>query len=124
MPRSGAEERTRVRSFGAGLVAATGGRQRIDKWLWVARVVRTRAAAAELTAAGYVRLNGQRIVAASRPVRAGDVVTVALDRGVRILRVAGFAERRGNAAQARLLYEDLAVASGSPAPVAGADGSG
>ncbi len=76
-------------------------RQRIDKWLWHARVVRTRAAAAALAAGGYVRVNGQRIDAPSRAVRPGDVVTVALDRSVRILEVVGFAERRGSAADAR-----------------------
>ena len=35
-------------------------RQRVDKWLWHARVVRTRAGAAALTASGHVRINGQR----------------------------------------------------------------
>jgi ribosome-associated heat shock protein Hsp15 len=82
-------------------------RQRIDKWLWHARVVRTRSAAADLVVSGYVRLNGQRIDAASRSVRVGDVVTIALDRGIRMLRVTGFAQRRGSAAEARVLYEDV-----------------
>ena len=57
-------------------------RQRIDKWLWHARMVRTRSDAAALTAAGFVRLNGKRMTAASHPVRIGDVVTLALDRAV------------------------------------------
>lgn len=83
-------------------------RQRIDKWLWHARVVRTRQAAAELAASGHVRVNAQRIDAASRPVKPGDVVTVALDRTVRILKVVGFAERRGSADDARALCEDIA----------------
>jgi ribosome-associated heat shock protein Hsp15 len=78
-------------------------RQRIDKWLWHARVVRTRSAAAALAASGRVRINGQRIDAAARVVRAGDVVTVALDGGVRVLKVLGFADRRGSADEARLL---------------------
>ena len=82
-------------------------RQRIDKWLWHARVVRTRTAAAALTTGGNVRLNGERVTAASQPVKAGDVVTVALDRTVRVLKVIGFAERRGDANAARLLCEDL-----------------
>ncbi|MEA2870736.1 MAG: ribosome-associated heat shock protein Hsp15 [Hyphomicrobiales bacterium] len=82
-------------------------RQRIDKWLWHARVVRTRTAAAALATAGNVRLNGARVTAASQPVKADDVVTVALDRTVRIMKVTGFAERRGDADAARLLYEDL-----------------
>jgi ribosome-associated heat shock protein Hsp15 len=81
-------------------------RQRIDKWLWHARVARTRTAAASLADHGLVRLNGVRVDAASRAVRIGDVITVALDR-IRVLRVMGFAERRGSAADAAPLFEDL-----------------
>jgi ribosome-associated heat shock protein Hsp15 len=94
-------------------------RQRIDKWLWHARVVRTRSAAAALAGSGHVRLNSQRVDAPSRTVRAGDVVTVALDRTVRVLKVAGFAERRGSADAARTLYEDLSPISPRPEPEAG-----
>ena len=65
-------------------------------------------AAAELAGSGQVRLNGQRIDAASRAVRAGDVVTIALDRTVRVLKVVAFAERRGPAEAGRALYDDLA----------------
>ncbi len=82
-------------------------RQRIDKWLWHARLVRTRTAAAALAASGYVRLNGARISAPGRSVRIGDVITLALDRSVRVVKVAGFAARRGSAAAARSLYADL-----------------
>lgn len=102
-------------------------RQRIDKWLWHARVVRTRSAAAALAASGHVRLNSQRIDAASRTVRAGDVVTVALDRTVRVLKVLAFAERRGDATAGRALYEDLSPPAPRPAeaPPAGREpGSG
>ena len=88
-------------------------RQRIDKWLWHARMVRTRSDAAALAGAGHVRLNGQRVSAPSRPVRIGDVVTVALDHSVRVLEVEGFCERRGQAAAARALYRDLATPSGT-----------
>jgi ribosome-associated heat shock protein Hsp15 len=82
-------------------------RQRIDKWLWHARMVRTRSDAAALTEAGHVRLNGKRITAASQPVRPGDVVTVALDRVVRVVQVEGFCEKRGGSPVARALYRDL-----------------
>lgn len=82
-------------------------RQRIDRWLWHARIVRTRALAAALAESGHVRLNGQRVTASSRPVRPGDVLTVALAGGVKVLRVQGFAERRGSADDARELFEDL-----------------
>ena len=80
-------------------------RQRIDRWLWHARVVRSRQAAAALAASGRVRVNGQRVDAASRTVRPGDVVTVTLDHSVRVLKVLGFAERRGSAEDARILCE-------------------
>lgn len=93
-------------------------RQRIDKWLWHARVVRTRTAAAALAAGGYVRLNGVRVDAASRPVKAGDVLTIALDRTVRVLKVISFAERRGSAPEAAVLFADL-----TPAPAAATAGT-
>jgi ribosome-associated heat shock protein Hsp15 len=86
---------------------AGGERQRIDKWLWHARVVRTRSDAAALAGSGLVRLNGERIRAAGRMVRPRDVITVALDRKVRVLKVKGFAARRGSAASGRELYEEL-----------------
>ena len=88
-------------------------RQRIDKWLWHARVVKTRSAAAGLVASGHVRLNGQRIDQPSKAVKPGDVVTIALDRRVRVLKVLGIAERRGSAEVARAFYEDL-----TPTPAA------
>ena len=82
-------------------------RQRIDRWLWHARLVRTRGAAAALAGAGYVRVNGMRIDAPGRMVRAGDVITVALERNVRVLKVVGFRERRGPTGSGETLYEDL-----------------
>ena len=91
-------------------------RQRIDKWLWHARVVRTRADAAALVAAGHVRINGRRIDGPGRAVRPGDVLTVALDRAVRVLKVVAFAERRGSADDARALCEALEP---PPVPAAG-----
>ena len=89
-------------------------RQRIDKWLWHARIVRTRSAAAALTASGHVRLNGERVSAPAKPVKPGDVVTIALDARVRVLKVTGFAVRRGAAAAGRALYEDLAPPDSGP----------
>jgi ribosome-associated heat shock protein Hsp15 len=82
-------------------------RQRIDRWLWHARVVRTRTAAAELAESGHVRVNGVRIRAASRDVRCGDVLTIGLGRSVRVLKVCGFAERRGDADAAAALFEEV-----------------
>ncbi len=70
-------------------------------------MVRTREAAAALAGAGYVRVNGARVDAPGRMVRSGDVITVALDRGVGCLKVTGFVERRGPAGTAAALYEAL-----------------
>ena len=82
-------------------------RQRLDKWLWHARVVKARSSAAALVEAGHVRVNGVREKAPGHAVKAGDVLTIGLDRSVRVLKVVGFAERRGDAAAARVLYDDL-----------------
>ncbi|KRQ12304.1 RNA-binding protein [Bradyrhizobium pachyrhizi] len=82
-------------------------RQRLDKWLWHARLVKARTSAAELVVSGHVRINGAREKSPGHAVKAGDVVTVALDNSVRVLKVIGFAERRGDASAARVLYEDL-----------------
>jgi ribosome-associated heat shock protein Hsp15 len=72
-------------------------------------MVRTRGDAAALAEKGYIRLNGRRITAASQAVRPGDVITVALDRAVRVVEVQGFCERRGGAPLARTLYRELSL---------------
>jgi ribosome-associated heat shock protein Hsp15 len=82
-------------------------RQRIDKWLWHARMVRTRSDAAGLVTSGHVRLNGKRIDAPGHQARIGDVVTLVLDRSVKVIRVEGVCERRAAAPAARALYSDL-----------------
>ena len=107
MPRSGAEAR-----LSRELDRQDLNRQRIDKWLWHARVVRTRSAAAGLASGGYVRVNGSRIEAAGAAVRIGDVITIGLDRNVRVLKVADFAARRGSSELARALYVELTSAAG------------
>jgi ribosome-associated heat shock protein Hsp15 len=88
-------------------------RQRIDKWLWHARMVRTRSDASALAQAGFVRLNGKRVTAPSHLVRVGDVVTLALDRAVKVIEVQGFCEKRGAAPAARALYRDLTTSTGA-----------
>ena len=82
-------------------------RQRLDKWLWHARVVKARTSAAALVEAGHVRINGTREKSPGHAVKRDDVLTISLDRTIRILRVAGFAEWRGDATAARMLYEDV-----------------
>ena|SRR5947209_4868370 len=83
------------------------GRQRLDKWLWYARLAKTRTLAQKLAMSGQVRINRDRTESASHPVKTGDVLTVALPGGVRVLKITATGERRGPAIEARLLYEDL-----------------
>ena len=75
-------------------------RQRLDKFLWHARVVKARTSAAQLVEKGHVRINGVRETTPGHAVKPGDVLTVALDRNVRVLKVIGFSERRGDASSA------------------------
>ncbi|MBA4790081.1 MAG: S4 domain-containing protein [Pseudomonadota bacterium] len=82
-------------------------RQRLDLWLWHARVVRARAAAAGLVREGHVRVDGARTTSAGHMLRAGQVVTVSLDHAVRVLRVIGFSERREDATSALATYEEI-----------------
>ena len=82
-------------------------RQRLDKWLWYARVVKTRGLAARLVQDGYVRINGERVVVPAKPVGVDDVVTIALERQIRVLKVVAAGERRGPFTEARQLFEDL-----------------
>ncbi len=81
--------------------------QRIDKWLWYARVTKTRTLAQKLAVSGHIRINREKIVNAARPVRIGDTLTIATAAGIRVLRVVATGERRGPAAEARTLYEEL-----------------
>lgn len=83
------------------------GKLRIDKWLWFARVVKTRSAAAALCEDGSVRLNGTRVDQAHKAIRIGDVVTVALAGRIKVLKVVSLAERRGPYSEAQHIYEDL-----------------
>jgi ribosome-associated heat shock protein Hsp15 len=83
--------------------------QRLDLWLWCARLAKTRSDCARLVAAGAIRLNRQPTDKAHARLRVGDVLTVALHDRVRVWRVLTLATRRGPPAGARLLYEDLSA---------------
>jgi len=82
-------------------------RQRLDKWLWFARLAKTRSLAAKLGASGFVRVNGQRVDQAAKAVAVGDVLTVALARTTVVVRIEALGERRGPAPEAQALYRDI-----------------
>jgi len=82
-------------------------RQRLDKWIWFARVVKTRSLAAALIGAGHVRVNGAKVDSPGRAIKVGDVLTIGLDRQGRVLKVLDCGERRGPYEEARQLYDEL-----------------
>jgi ribosome-associated heat shock protein Hsp15 len=81
--------------------------QRLDKWLWCARMMRQRSDCADLVAQGFIRINRQPTVKAHARLRIGDVLTIPIRGDVRVLRVLALSPRRGPAAEAALLYEDV-----------------
>ena len=104
-------------------------RQRIDKWLFFARIIKSRTLAGKFAAGGNVRVNSEKIDQASVLIKPGDVLTITLERRILVLRVLGCGERRGPAPEAQLLYKDISpkpAAAGEAEPVAAqrAPGSG
>ncbi|MBV9548134.1 MAG: RNA-binding S4 domain-containing protein [Alphaproteobacteria bacterium] len=82
---------------------------RLDKWLFCARLCRTREAAQAAIAAGKVRVNGVRVEKSGRNVRLGDVLTLALGNQVRVVTVLALAERRAASPAAQALYESFPI---------------
>ena len=85
---------------------------RLDKFLWFARIVKTRALAQALAEEGRLRLNGRAVDKAHAPVRVGDVLTFARHGAVRVLRVEALPARRGSPAEAPTLYSELTSEGG------------
>jgi ribosome-associated heat shock protein Hsp15 len=85
---------------------------RLDRFLWFARLVKTRPLAQELAAAGRLRLDGRVIERASASVRVGNILTFGLRGEVRVLRVEALPRRRGPAPEARACYSELTAGEG------------
>jgi ribosome-associated heat shock protein Hsp15 len=96
--------------------------QRLDKWLWCARLVKTRSLAAKLIEGGKVRVNGVRTLKTSRPLRLGDVVIGTAGRRLFVVRVTGATEWRGPASSVATLYDDLTPAMPKPPLTAAIEG--
>lgn len=79
--------------------------QRLDKWLWCARFLKTRADCARLVALGSIRINRQPTDKPHARLRPGDVITLPLRDTVRVVRILALAGRRGPAPEASTLYE-------------------
>jgi len=82
--------------------------QRLDRWLWCARFVRSRSLAAKLCTGDRVVIGGATVQKAHHPVRIGDRLTLRLHRFERQVEVLALAQRRGPASEARRLYAEVA----------------
>ena len=87
--------------------AGVAGSQRLDKWLWFARVIKSRTQAAGLVAQGKIRVNKVRVTKPSHLVKAGDVITSSAQRTIRVLLVKAPGQRCGPPAEAETLFEEL-----------------
>ena len=85
---------------------------RLDKFLWFARIAKTRALAQAMAEDGRIRVSGRLVDRAHAPVRVGDVLSFALRGAVRVLRIEALPARRGPPAEARALYSELTSEAG------------
>ena len=86
---------------------------RLDKFLWFARIAKTRALAQAMAEKGRLRLNNRVIDKAHAPVRVGDVLSFAQRGAVRVMKVEALPARRGPPAEARTLYSELTAMAGA-----------
>lgn len=85
----------------------TGEKQRLDKWLWFARIVKSRTLAQKLIESGKVRVDGTRVTSSSSRVAAGMVLTLTVHDRLRVLKILDTGTRRGPASEAATLFEDM-----------------
>ena len=88
---------------------------RLDKFLWFARIVKTRAQAQAMAEEGRIRMAGRVVDRAHAPVRTGDVLSFAQRGTVRVIRVDALPQRRGPPAEARARYVELPAERASDA---------
>ena len=82
-------------------------RLRLDKWLWHARMCKTRAQAAALCSTGSLQLNGQPVHKPAQVVKIGDIVIMPRGSALVTFEVLGLGIRRGPFAEASALYRVL-----------------
>ena len=87
-------------------------KQRLDRWLFFSRAVKSRTLAQKLIETGAIRVNSERTLHTDHKVGAGDVLTMSVHGRLLVWRILDAGERRGPASEAATLYEDL-----SPPPL-------
>ena len=88
---------------------------RVDKWLWQARLFKTRGLAAALAGSGRLRINSKHVAKPAQTARPGDVLTFPQSDRIRVIRIEALGQRRGPALEAQALYADLTEAAPQPA---------
>ena len=82
--------------------------QRLDKWLWFSRFFKSRTLASRACKSSKIRINGQIATKASTTVKVDDVLTFPRGNHIRVVKILDLGQRRGPAAEASFLYDDLA----------------
>ena len=88
------------------------GKQRLDKWLFFSRAVKSRTLAQKLIETGAVRVNSERTIRTDHQIGAGDVLTMTVHTRLLVWKILDPGARRGPPTEAQTLYEDL-----SPPPL-------
>lgn len=89
---------------------------RLDKWLWHARIFKSRTLAAQQISQGGFRVNRELVRKSHHAVQPGDVVTFAKGPYVRVIEILALGQRRGPAPEAQALYQDLNPPEAQPKP--------
>jgi len=93
----------------AGAVPGAGASMRLDRFLWHARMAKSRSAAQTLACTARMRIDGRTIDRPAAPVRIGNILTFAQHDRVRVIRIEALPTRRGPPAEARLCYQELTI---------------
>lgn len=91
----------------AGPIGSPPHRERLDRFLFFSRAVKSRTLAQKIIEAGAIRVNSERTDRTDHKVGAGDVLTMTLNGRVLVWRILDAGTRRGPASEAQGLYEDL-----------------
>lgn len=84
---------------------------RLDKFLWFARLTKSRGLAQDAASGGHLRIDGRVVDRAHVTVAIGNVLSFPLHDRVRVIRIEALPMRRGPVTEARTCYTDL-----SPSP--------
>jgi len=87
-------------------------KERLDRFLFFSRAVKSRTLAQKIIESGAIRVNSEKTERTDFKVGAGDVLTMSLHNRIVVWRILDCGTRRGPASEAQGLYEDI-----SPPPV-------